>query len=56
MPNVQDQFKLIYGDDREATGTLLALNGKDATVIITGENDSFQRTIFAKCAKTNAVF
>lgn len=37
IPQVQDPFKLIYGDDREATGILLALNGKDATVLINSE-------------------
>lgn len=36
MPSVQDQFKLIYGEDRETTGILLAI-GKDATVLINNE-------------------
>lgn len=35
-PQVQDQFKLIFGDDRETTGILLAI-GKDATVLINNE-------------------
>ena len=36
-PSVQDQFKLIYGEDREAVGILLAVSGKDATVLISQE-------------------
>lgn len=36
LPQVQDQFKLIFGEDRDTTGTVLAV-GKDATVMINGE-------------------
>ena len=36
LPQVHDTFKLIYGEDRETTGKLLAI-GKDATVLINGE-------------------
>lgn len=34
IPSVQDQCKLIYGDDREAVGILLNVSGKDANVLI----------------------
>lgn len=37
VPNIQDPVKLIYGDDREATGILIQINGKDATVLINKE-------------------
>jgi transcription elongation factor SPT5 len=37
MPQIQDQFKLIYGEDREATGILLSISGKDATALLNGK-------------------
>jgi hypothetical protein len=36
-PQLQDPCKLIYGDDREATGILLQMSAKDATVLINKE-------------------
>lgn len=54
MPNIQDQFKLIYGDDREATGILLTLNGKDATVMINGEKRFVPANYICKMRKDMA--
>jgi transcription elongation factor SPT5 len=51
VPNVQDQFKLIYGDDREAVGILLAINGKDANVLINSERKLFPLHYLCKLRK-----
>lgn len=37
QPLVQDHCKLLYGEDREATGILLAVSRKDGTVLINSE-------------------
>lgn len=48
-PQVQDQFKLIYGEDRETTGILLAI-GKDATVLINNEKRLIPLNFLCKIA------
>lgn len=50
VPQVQDQFKLIFGDDRETTGLVLTI-GKDATVMINGEKRMIPLNYLCKMKK-----
>lgn len=51
-PGPNDEFKLIYGDDRETTGIVLAV-GKDATVRINGEKKLFPLNYLCKMTKND---
>lgn len=49
-PGPGDEFKLIFGDDRETTGVVLAM-GKDATVKINNEKKLFPLNYLCKMKK-----
>jgi hypothetical protein len=48
QPLVQDNCKLICGEDREMTGILLATSGRDGTVLINGEKKFVPLAVLCK--------
>jgi transcription elongation factor SPT5 len=51
-PKEKDQFKLIYGDDRETSGVVLSI-GKDVTALINGERRMIPLNYVCKMRKVD---
>jgi transcription elongation factor SPT5 len=52
QPQVQDHFKLIAGEDREATGLLLSIRGNECTILINDEKKFMPLSYLCKMQKT----